>query len=163
MPLGIDSPTQAARKFHRLAVDVKTMDSQIAVRGAQVIKREVEAQLLRVAPKRHLNVGKRGAKVGVRYETLPPAKAQVRATGPFHLLESDTKKHRVPRTTRGRGRVRKANVKPIFIPGVGVRAWAQHPGTRGRHPWARGVAVGVPLAEKAGHDVLVKTVRGVFG
>jgi hypothetical protein len=79
------------------------------------------------------------------------------ATGPVHLLESATKPHRIPRTTaRGRRRV-------VVIPGVGVRAWANHPGTHGKHPWAKGVAVAVPRVPQIVDVELNRTMRKHFG
>jgi hypothetical protein len=55
-----------------------------------------------------------------------------------HLIESDTRPHRIPKQRRrGKSRV-------IAIPGVGVRAYAQHPGTKGKHPWRKGTAKALP-------------------
>jgi hypothetical protein len=156
-----DSPATAARKFSRLANDISHFDQRVLNEAALTIKRSVEARLRIAAPKGRLNVGKRGARIGVRYD-LKPKSAKVFATGPFHLIESDTKAHRIPRSTIGRGRRQRQNTKPIFIRGVGVRAWADHPGTKGKHPWARGVAMGVPQVERAAGQALAKTVRGVF-
>jgi hypothetical protein len=161
MPIVGDSPAEAARKFSRLAGDVKNIDQRILNRSALTIKRSVQGTLRVAAPKARLNVGKKGARIGVRYD-LYPKSAKVYAFGPFHLIESDTAAHRIPRGTVGRGGRKRANRKPIYIPGVGVRAWAMHPGTRGKHPWARGVAIGVPKVENAAGDVWRQTISAVF-
>lgn len=161
MPIGADTPAQAARKFHRLAIDVQHMDQKVLVESAKTIKASVNRTLLVAAPRRRLNVGKGGAKVGVRYD-LEPKKAVVRMTGPAHLLENPTKKHRIPRGTAGRGKRQRANKKVIYIPGIGVRAWAEHPGTEGKKPWARGLAHAKPRLDGIGGKVMSDTVRKVF-
>lgn len=93
------------------------------------------------ADMRMSGIGKKGAKVGVRYDVLgfTNPTARVYATGPLHLVERGTKPHRIPKQRGARARKRF-----LAIPGVGVRMWANHPGTTGKHPWQRGVAVAVP-------------------
>lgn len=162
MPFGADTPAQAARKFSRLAADIPTMRQKALVASAQVMKQSAQGTLRIAAPRGQLNVGKRGARVGVRYDQPTPNTALVRMTGPAHLLESDTKPHRIPREKVGRGRARRANSKLISIPGVGVRAYANHPGTKGKHPWAKGVAIGKQRVDGATKKVLVDTMRRVF-
>lgn len=158
----MSTPAQVASKFHRLAADIQHMDANILNATALELKRSVQATLAMAAPRGRSNVGKKGAKVGVRYDNPAPHKAVVRMTGPAHLLESDTKSHRIPRSQVGRGRVRRANTKKIFIPGVGVRAYANHPGTRGKHPWAKGIRLGLPKVDQVGGKVLRQTVEKVF-
>jgi hypothetical protein len=81
-------------------------------------------------------VGHRVARgrVNVRYDIKgqgQTASAVVRYTGPAHLALNPTKPHRIePRFRRRRGR------RAITI-GSDVRAWANHPGTRGKDPGAR--------------------------
>jgi hypothetical protein len=82
-------------------------------------------------------VGRKGARVGARYTvggTVEPS-AVVRATGPLQLIERDTKPHSiVPRPRRGQKRrkaLRLANGK--------FAAAVNHPGTRGKEPFGRGV------------------------
>jgi hypothetical protein len=101
-------------------------------------------------------VGKRGAKVGVSF-TVTGHTAIVKATGPFPLIESDTKAHRIPRERGARGRRRYA-----VIPGVGVRAFANHPGTKGKHPWAKGVAAAQPAAAKANQIALTQAMTKAY-
>jgi hypothetical protein len=75
-------------------------------------------------------------KVNVRYDIKgsgPKAVALVRYTGPAHLALNPTRAHRIePRARARRGRRRRA----LTING-NVRAWANHPGTRGKDPSAR--------------------------
>jgi hypothetical protein len=80
-------------------------------------------------------VGRRGAAIGARYDLRGQGRtttAEVKATGPVPLLANPTKPHRIPRQGGRRRR------RVIAIPGVGVRAWANHPGTRGKDSWNKG-------------------------
>lgn len=71
----------------------------------------------------------KGVKVGVTVK-MERGGALVRATKPAHLAINPTKAHRIkPRRRRGK--------KAILIPGVGPRANAQHPGTKGTRSWQK--------------------------
>ncbi len=76
----------------------------------------------------------KGAAIGVRYDirgTGRNVSAEVKATGPVPLLANPIPAHRIPKAS---GRRRKV----LAIPGIGVRASANHPGTRGKDTWNRG-------------------------
>lgn len=139
------SGKQLARKFQRTIDDFDDLTLAQMKEASQIVKDEVT----RRAPKRLKGVGKRGARIGVRYNVGRfgddfTAKSLVFATGPFHLIERPTDDHRIPRETVGRGRRKRANTKPIVIPGVGVRQYAQHRGTKGKYPWRKGNAAAEP-------------------
>jgi hypothetical protein len=95
-------------------------------------------------------VGKKGARVGARYDkhfaATPDAPAmEIKATGPLHLIERDTRAHLIlPRgqTFTARGS-RRSGRKALKI-GDDFRLYAEHPGTRGKRPFARGVARAAP-------------------
>lgn len=127
-------------------------------KSALLVKTSVLAELQSagVHGGRLQGVGKKGAKVGVRYTvagTDHPT-ALVRATGPFHLIESDTKPHDI-----------KAKKKQaINIPGIGARASAHNTGgSRGKHPWAKGVDRAIPLVPELMFAEQVKSLRRFFG
>lgn len=149
-----DSIATFVHKTARMGDGLRRLEHQTVLIAAVSLKKSVEAQLLiaGVDNGKLRGVGKKGAKVGVRYD-LAGKTALVRATGPFQLIENATKAHRIPRTRGTRARKRY-----VVIPGVGVRAWANHPGTKGKHPWAKGVAAAIPIAEKAGGIALAQTV-----
>lgn len=112
-------------------------------KAALLVKKSVQAELVSAGVQggRMRGVGKKGARVGVRYDvkgTTNPT-ALVRATGPVHLLERSTRPHKI--TPKGKKKV-------INIAGIGPRRFAMHPGTRGKHPWAKGVARVAPLVPK---------------
>lgn len=123
----------------RIATDI-TRDRQ-SVLGAAALKAK-KIHLVRLAADsggdlRLSGVGKPGGKLGVKY-TVSADSAVIRETGPGHLIERSTKPHRIgPKRRRG-----------ILIRGVGVRAWAQHPGTAGKATWAKGRAAAEPVIRK---------------
>lgn len=153
------SGKQLARKFQRTIDDFDDLTLAQVKEASQIIKTEVT----RRAPKKLSGVGKRGARIGVRYNVdrfgdAFEAKSLVFATGPFHLIERATEAHRIPRAEVGRGKRRRANTKPIVIPGVGVRRSAQHPGTKGKYPWRKGNAA----AEEKVQQVLTSKTATVI-
>lgn len=94
-------------------------------------------------------VGKKGAKVGASYKMYVKGEpyAVVRAKGPLHLIERDTSPHTIyPKgrtfeyATKGKraGNVRRRGKGKALKIGENFRAYAEHPGTRGQHPFERG-------------------------
>jgi hypothetical protein len=100
----------------------------------------------------------KGARVDVKVQTQGSGsgtRALVLPVGPVSLLENDTRAHREPfqyvaeRTGGARRysmnrRRRAARRGVISIPGVGVRTYVRHRGTRGQHPGGTGHAGGRP-------------------
>lgn len=129
------SPAQLAGKLTRLQAEYEDLPLSLVKESAFLTKTTIKA----IAPARLRGAGKKGAKLDVGYNVAGTgtgeAAAPVYARGPWQLIERDTKAHRIPRGRGGRARRRYA-----VIPNVGVRAWAQHPGTHGQHPFAKGVA-----------------------
>jgi hypothetical protein len=158
----MSGPLEFANKMHRFANELQTAPRTIVGAGALQVKKSVQLQLAAAGAGsgRLRGAGRKGARIGVRYE-LYPTLAKVFMFGPAHLLESDTKAHRIPRATQGRRGRR--NTKLIVIPGVGVRAWARHPGTRGKHPWRKGVNAALPDIGRQSqihlHNTMVKALR----
>jgi hypothetical protein len=80
-------------------------------------------------------VGRRGAKVGAGFDvkgSVDPT-ALIKPKGPLWLVENDTGAHRIPRS-----RSRRARRRYVVIDGHPY-ASARHPGTRGKHPFRKGV------------------------
>jgi hypothetical protein len=141
-------------KTAKMEGELRNFERNMVLVTAQAVKTSVQTQMggAGVQNGKLRGVGKKGAKIGVRYDLVGET-ALVRATGPFHLIERDTKAHREPKVRGSRARKRL-----LVIPGVGVRASANHPGTKGKHPWAKGVLVAVPIAERAGGIALGKSI-----
>jgi hypothetical protein len=149
-----DTVTQFVSKTAKMGTGLRHFERDIVIVGALAVKKSVQTQMAAAGVNngKLRGVGKKGAKVGVHY-TLAGKTALVRATGPFHLIENNTKPHREPKVRGARARKR-----VVVIPGVGPRAWANHPGTKGKHPWAKGVVAAIPVAERAGAIALGHTI-----
>lgn len=146
---------QFGMKMHRAADGVKRAPREITTKGALTVVRAVRKQLAQDAPSGRLNVGKRGQRVGVRYDLHSDNEVIVRMTGPAHLLERNTKAHQIPRERK----TKRAKKRYAVIPGVGVRAWANHPGTKGKHTFERGVDDAKPLVERVAGSIYFDAVR----
>jgi hypothetical protein len=101
-------------------------------------------------------VGRAGKKVGVQAQPAPSGDWLVKATGPYQLIERDTKAHTIPKqldvlnVARRRRQLRAGfrARRPLNIPGVGWRRSVHHPGTRGKHPFEKAVREFAPQAPK---------------
>ena len=130
-----------ARKFAAMARETRQA-TPVAVRAAALAATtEMRQAIERDAPGgRMRGVGKKGAKVGARFDMRGDG-AVVKAVGPVHLLERPTKAHEIkPRGGR-------SGKKAIAFAGV-ARASAQHRGTRGKRTWSRGVDAAKPKAAR---------------
>jgi hypothetical protein len=124
--------------------------------AALVITREVR-QRTRAATggdMRLSGVGLRGARVGARYDVrgVENPVALVRATGPYHLLERDTRAHGIAPRKRRRTRALR------FRDGT-FAASVQHPGTRGRHTFEKSVDAKRDEAARAFEQKIVQSVE----
>lgn len=158
-------------------------------RAALVLKTSVEANMRAAvgADLRMSGVGKTGAKVGVRYDvkgrTNPTA--LLRATGPAHLIERDTRAHTIiPKTvgrtqgsrTKGARLAAKQNLydalfggtvsgatKPLMLGNTGRFAYrVRHPGTRGKHPFEHGINRAAPVAQRVLATAATRSLAEVF-
>jgi hypothetical protein len=159
------SPAELTAKLQRAAHAYADLDGTVVREGAQLTKRTVVAG----APSRLRGVGKRGARLSVGYTVSTagssPA-ALVFARGPWQFIENDTAPHRIPRSS-----ARKRKARHAVVPGGaeggdhgkgGVRASVNHPGTRGKHPWAKGVARAAPQVAVMFQTRSVAVLRVVF-
>lgn len=154
-----DSLVTFLEKTTKMEGELVLFERNVVLVAAQAVKTSVQAQMVAAGVQngKLRGVGKKGQKIGVRYDLIGKT-ALVRATGPFHLIERDTKAHRTPKVRGSRARHRL-----IVIPGIGVRAFANVKGTKGKHPWEKGVLVAVPLAEKAGGVALGHSLAKAYG
>lgn len=115
-------------KEMRVAEQRAVRKSALAVTGG--VRDEIRAA---TGDMRLSGVGRRGAKVGARY-TVAGAKATIRATGPLQLIERPTRPHPIaPRKRRNGKRKALRLADGRFVASV------QHPGTRGKYPWSKGI------------------------
>lgn len=118
-------------RFRRMSTAVERGRKDTIV-AASLAAKKVHADTIRkdTGDSRLSGVGKRGAKVGARFDMKRPDRAEVKATGPLHFVAHPMSPHRIPKARGERARKRYA-----VIPGVGVRAYANHPGTKGKNTW----------------------------
>lgn len=141
------SPAELAAKFTKLQAGLAGAQREGVRAGALLVTNSVRRELRSAAPSGRLSgVGRRGAKVSVGFDapkSLTNPVALVRMRGPAHLIENPTKPHVItPR--RGRRGGKRAVVTP-----AGPRARVQHPGTKGKQPWAKGVRASEHLVLRA--------------
>lgn len=153
------TPAQFARKMRRTATDMRTLPQRQMRVGAKVIVDSVNRQLDVAAPKRRMNVGRNGARIGVNTKRPNPESVLVKMFGPAHLIERDTKPHVIPRQTGRKAKKRRGDKQPLHIPGIGFRANAAHPGTKGKRPWERGLNRALPEVKKAASFEYALTLR----
>lgn len=170
---------QLAGKLEKAARGIETRsDEEIVGKDALRAKKLIAAQMAMAAPKGTMHVGsKRSARVGVRYDLAPGKKgAIVRATGPVHLLERDTPAHSIPRlkgtrrTYSATGRklkkastVRKVVERPLLVINGRVRTGpVTHPGTKGKHPFQKGVRRFLPGVGEQLEKNVDRIMRGIF-
>jgi hypothetical protein len=122
------------------------------------------------------NVGKSGASVGV-FNRQEGATAFVRARGPLHLIEWDNSPHEIPSATRTRrqrtaaGRLshkrestgRQLSQRRILvINGNVITGPVKHPGTKGKHPFEKGILAVGDGASAASQVVFRNALESLF-
>lgn len=165
-----------ARQSARMAAEVSAAGRNACAAALLEVKGSIERERKRVTSTGRLrNVGSSGARLGVRYDVKGQKNPTglIRATGPWHLVEYDTKRHfivarglgfRSTAATRGQRASRAGTVmafggqargifggygkkgKRALVIGGMARAYAAHPGTKGRAPFRKGVEAGTPKA-----------------
>lgn len=143
--------------------------------GSAEAKKQIEAARNVVAPSGRLrNAGKNGAALSVR-SAIAGDTATVSASGPWPLIESDTPRHVIGAASRnvkrqgpvlpgarklGGVRQRGGGVR---LPNGGIRRSVVHPGTKGKHPFRKGVAAALEPATEAMSKTVVEAVFQSFG
>lgn len=151
------SAADVAKRMQRVGEAAQKAQKISVTRAAMAMKVVHVARLQGDAPGGRLrNVGKKGAKLSVKYtlkgSTASPS-AIVEATGPWQLLNNPAKPHVIEPKKK----------KAIHIgSGTFFRASVHHPGHRGKFTWQKAE----PEAAKAGASELnkhmVTTVKQAF-
>ena len=183
------SAAQLAGKLDGFARAVPDANRKATLEAADLVKTAVLGRM-RAASGGDLKlsgVGKKGARIGVRYDINGSisANALVKATGPVQLVENRTHAHVIgPKGVKGGTRAKNGSrnrtgmsrrqraidegtaiygkSQVLAFNGI-VRRYAYHPGTAGKHPWAKGVKESAPktpaVFERAYHDALLRSFR----
>lgn len=144
-----------------------------ALQATTIIRRELKS----AAPSGTLKMNGKPKKIGVGFKMLSGPRARISATGPLHLIERDTQAHFIPRAaskslvsyrlnkktgglraTERKRRGRAGQGKVLNIPGIGYRKYVLHPGTKGKHPFANGVA---EARGRVGRTILNEVAKGI--
>ena len=120
-----------------------------------------------------------GSRIKVDKSKTKPS-ALIAAKGPLHIINNDTSGH-VIRSAYAGGARRKGFIGPTFagqfgarnvmgpskravinIPGVGFRASARHPGTKGKKTWQAGAKKAAPVIRKTMSGRTRNVVKGAM-
>ena len=154
--------------FAKAAIAVGAAQTAAIGRAALTSKRTIEGTRDRATggDGRLSGVGKRGAKLGVRYDLKdgPRPSAVVRATGPWQLIERDTKSAGVirPRRNRQGRRRRSSGPQALASGGFGPFSKIVDKGTTGKHPFEKGAKKAAPQATKQMRATVTKAVARSF-
>ena len=153
------SAAELARKLNAAGTTVVRANRTQVERVAIKVKRTAESERNRAVGSdgRMSNVGRNGARLGVRYDlsgNLANPSAVVRATGPWQLVENPSRPHVVTSRYAGSTRARRSRagiagpVQPgalrggrraVILTPWGYKRHARHPGTRGKRPWHKAI------------------------
>lgn len=171
---------QFAKKAAALPGAMREAEAQAVQKAALQATNLIRGEIRAAAPGGTLKLNGKPKKVSVSYKMLTGpggARARISAQGPMQLIERDTAPHYEPRASQksllrykvskktgavsvvrraGRGRGRQG--RPLLIPGVGFRTRALHPGTRGKHPFSKGLAKARPVV---GRTILTEVTKGL--
>lgn len=156
-----DVGKRIASRLNKVAREIHGASKPAVTKAAGLMKDAIEREIKPASggDMRLSGVGRKGAKVGANYvvtgEPGGDASAKVRATGPLHFIENDTKAGPRHRRRGRRGRVNAFGADPPKP--------SMHPGTKGKHPFKKGVDKSRDRAVKAlidaQHDALKRGFR----
>lgn len=144
---------QMGRKMERARVEMLRARRTALVKGATELKQGVERRL--PPSKRLRGVGKKGARIGVRYDVKSDEAVVVKALGPLHLLERDTRAH----TIEPKKRRAKSGRAAVKLSDGSFRSSVQHPGTKGQHPFEKGIDASRDKALRAMANPITDAVK----
>jgi hypothetical protein len=160
-----------ASRTQQLAAGFEALPATLVKATADVVQKSIEARIGRDAPHRKVA----GGSVGVRQTTIRSGKNPailMRARGALHLLANPTQRHLiVPRTSKSgkTRRARLANYSGSVGSGVhalrtpyGPKYKVNHPGTRGKNTWRKGVDDARPLVGAGVQTAVASEIRRVF-
>lgn len=157
--MGSDVGSSMHRKMAMLGASLAAADVVAVVEGAKAITEMTRTSIRAVAPSGRLRgVGKKGAAVGARYDVKGKT-ATVQATGPVQLIERDTKAHTEGPKVKSKGKGKGGKRALSWGGGDFASAVVSHPGTKGKHPFAKGIEAGTPAAETLIRNRYVNAAR----
>jgi hypothetical protein len=128
------SAAQFSGKIHRFAAEVAKIPRDTAYSNARIGKATMEGAVAAMAAGGRLSgVGKRGARVAAGYTVYGDNNVKISARGPVWLVDQSNTAHTIA-PKKKRGRQGALYGKGYEHPYGGT---VSHPGTAGKHQWAR--------------------------
>lgn len=150
--------TDFGKRITKIATAVKAGERETLLKAGLAGKDEHVKRIRRDSGDMRLSgVGRNGARVNARFD-VKSDRVEFKATGPLHFLANPMSPHRIEPKKRGRSR-RKA----LAIPGVGIRAWASHPGTPGKDTWGKATPDARKAVSEEFHDRQVNIIKKALG
>lgn len=160
MPPG-NSPAAFARRAATVGPRMNEHVREGVRDAALIVTTVVRAELSRAGVRngRLRGVGRKGARIGVGFDdkglvNKKAASQLVKMRGPAHLIENPTKPHRIQPRRRGGKKAIVVNGQPV--------ASVNHPGTRGKQPWRKGVNRSAPLAQRRVARAMTSSLAATF-
>ncbi len=127
-----------AKMANRLPAELQRAQLRGVSKAALTVTQGIRSEIRAVTggSNRLSGVGRRGARVGARYDvkgSINPT-ALIIATGPMQLLEHDTRPHGITPKRRRRG----GRAKALKLTNGQFARSAQHPGTKAKTPFEKG-------------------------
>ena len=170
-----------AEMVHKLTETGKTFTSTKTLAPAlEAMAKKAEVTIIRsartVVPDLNLSgVGVKGSRIGTKH-VIGTRTAVVRAVGQWQFIEYDTKPHII--TSKGLEGTRKSRQEAVAAKRslkikrgakfsrlgtpFGPRFYVKHPGTKGQHPWRKGVANAVPLLPEVAARVYRQQLARIY-
>lgn len=180
---GAADAARFAKKTQNYATAWQRANRDAVNKAALAVKTSVLVQIGRTTggSMRLSGVGKKGSKLGVRYNVrgyYGNVTAIVSAIGALHLIERDTKAHEIPRgfgsrrtrTATGRLSAKRIATSRITAQNRPMRMgneWRtgpfKHPGTKGQKPFELGVRAAEPVVDSVMRRAHTTSLARTFG
>jgi hypothetical protein len=160
-----------AARTQRMADGLEALPAALVKATADVVQKSIERKIGQDAPHRRVA----GGSVGVRQTTIRSGKNPailMRARGALHLLANPTGQHLILPKGSGSAKTRRArlaNYSGAIGPGVhplrtpyGPKYKVNHPGTRGKDTWRKGVDEARPLIATGMQTAVEGEIRRVL-
>lgn len=132
-------PADLRKRINKIESDVVKSQRDIE-KAAGLAAKQVQESEMRQDAGGNLHLSRvrsgKGARIGARFDRGATG-MNVKATGPVPLIANDVRAHTIPKARRNR--------RLLAIPGIGVRASVNHPGTKGKDTWNDGRTKAIPV------------------
>ena len=145
---------QLARNMVRRAQNLERSNRVATRKAGQHVREAIEVEARRATGGDMRLSGLRNRAIAVRMKIgTTPDSAELKASGAWPLIENPIRAHRIPRSRARRRKV-------LRIPGIGWRAYANHPGVRrSGGPWKKASNRSLPQVQRIYRDAVRDVLR----